>query len=118
MMFLLLDPIFWINKTLATFDRMVNRLTKQVEKCESEIVRNKAKIAIAYEVKAKKSEAKIEKREAKLEKIKEKAATKLTKISGKAVKKDMAFSYRNTALNMAKTRAANTAKNISKMMGE
>jgi lysyl-tRNA synthetase class I len=118
MVFLLFDPIFWINKTLATFDRMVNRLTKQVEKAEKEIVKNKAKVATAYAIKAKKSEVKIEKREAKLAKVTGKATTKLNKIAAKAARKDMAFSYRNDALKIAKKRAANTAKNINKMMGE
>jgi len=37
MYFILFDPIFWINKTLATFDRMVAKLQKYTEKVEAEI---------------------------------------------------------------------------------
>lgn len=117
-MFLLFDPIFWINKTLATFDRMVSKLQKQVEKCEKEIIVNKARVKLAYEIKAEKSEAKIEKREAKLAKIREKADKELTKFKATAMSAEMTLSYRNNRLEVAKKRATNTARNIEKMMGE
>lgn len=117
-MFLLFDPIFWINKTLATFDRMISKLTKLVEKCENEIASNRDSIDLAYAIKKEKTTVKVDKREAKLAKIKEKVDKKLTKISEKAAKADMVLGYRNHALEIAKKRAANSARNIEKMMGE
>jgi hypothetical protein len=47
MYFILFDPIFWINKTLATFDRMQAKLQKLVEKCEKELERNMAVVSLA-----------------------------------------------------------------------
>lgn len=117
-MFILLDPIFWINKTLATFDRMVAKLQKQIEKVDKELNDNivvRSTITSTATDKTTKVSAKAEK---KLEKINAKAYTKKTKISDKANARINMIRARDRALQEARRRAENTAKNINKLMGE
>ena len=116
MYFILFDPIFLIGKTLATFDRMVTKLQRQIEKVDAELEANKdATFSIGFLA------------DEKVQKVEEKASIKLAKVQAKAMKKEAKVAdkakkmvtqvrARTSALNDAKRRAANAAKNISKLM--
>ncbi len=116
MYFILFDPIFWISKTLATFDRMVTKLQKQIEKVDKELDANAGATELIGSL-----------AEEKVEKIETKAAAKFLKLQAKRLKKERKIAdradkhiggvrARDMALKDAKRRASNAAKNISKLM--
>jgi dipeptidase len=116
MYFILFDPIFWINKTLATFDRMVARLQKYTEKVDAEIEATKGvQEAILNEVEDK-TQKMADKANVKLQKIKKKSFSKTSKVLQKADGQVSAVRSRETALAEAKRRATNAARHINKLM--
>ena len=116
MYFILFDPIFWISKTLATFDRMVAKLQKQIDKVDAELDVNKGATIFIGNKAEEKAEKISEKTEAKRLRIANKAFNKKAKVAHKADKQINNVRARNAALNDAKRRASNAAKNISKLM--
>ncbi len=115
-MFILFDPIFWINKTLATFDRMIAKLQKHVEKCEKEAARNVDSIsAVNHQADTEKFRAE-NKAFRKIANAKKKANKKSSKISLKRDLHTGMLAERNKALDKARSRAINTSKNLNKLM--
>jgi hypothetical protein len=106
MYFILFDPIFWINKTLATFDSLIAKLQKQIEKCNKEMEANLGGMRFAETTASRKAEKAYVEAERKADKAK---AKRDAVIDG--------LQERNTALSSAKKRAATTAKNLSELMG-
>ena len=116
MYFILFDPIFWINKTLATFDRMVAKLQKYTEKVDAEIEATKGvQEAILNKVEDK-TQKMADKANAKMKKVKTKAFEKRSKVLQKADCRVSGVRNRETALTEAKRRATNAARNINKLM--
>ena len=116
MYFLLFDPIFWINKTLATFDRMVAKLQKYTEKVDAEIEATKgAQEAILNEVEDK-TQKMADIANAKLQKIKQQSFSEKEKVLKKANSQVDVVKSREIALVEAKRRATNAARNINKLM--
>ena len=117
-MFMLTDPIFWINKTLATFERMIVKLQKYIEKCEAEVEANTTVISGTNEVASEKRAVVEQKALEKVNKVKTKADDKISVIKTKAKKQTMALATRNRQLNVAKHRAETTARNLNRLTGE
>ncbi len=117
-MFILFDPVYWINKTLATFDRLIAKLQKQVTKCEKEAKRNEeAIVGVNQQAYTKKCHAE-NKALRTAAKAKTKASKKMTKITDKSLTHTRMIADRNVQLETARKRAMNTAKNLNKLMGE
>lgn len=116
MYFILFDPIFWINKTLATFDRIVAKLQIQVEKVDAEILATKGASLAVLDGVEEKTQVMADKANAKVRKIRDKALVKKEKVVEQADVKVKAISQREFALAEAKRRATNAARNINKLM--
>lgn len=116
MYFILFDPIFWINKTLATLTNMVAKLQKQIEKVDAEIEATKGAQSAILNKTEEKTQKMADKANAKLRKVQDKATIKKFKVTDKADMRVNSIRRRETALADAKRRATNTAKNINKLM--
>jgi len=116
MYFILFDPIFWINHTLATLTSMVSKLQRQIEKVDAELEATKGVQGAIMDEVEEKTQKMADKTNGKLLKIKTKSAKKKMKVVDKADVQINSVRRREIALADAKRRAENTAKNINKLM--
>lgn len=116
MYFILFDPIFWIGKALATFDRIIVKLEKQIAKVDAELEANKGVQEAILNETEDKTQKMADVANAKLQKIKEKAFSEKAKVIKKADSRVSAVRSREIALAEARRRATNAAKNINKLM--
>ena len=118
MYFILFDPIFWINKTLATFDRMVTKLQRQIDKVNAELEANEGISDVVMDRMEEKTQKMADKTNRKLLKIGSKFDKKKAKVVDKADTQVNAVRARNQALYNARSRAEITAKNRDKITKE
>lgn len=116
-MFLLFDPIYYINKTLSTFDRMVAKLEKYLEKCDVEISKNLEIQKNLLEMTAKTIDDVHARKEQEMDKIETKALAKIKAINETSFNATSALDFRNARLRHAIDRAQTTVNNIKQITG-